>query len=205
MTTLRDIFTACAPEDLEGYPPRPLAHRKGSSAIHQCRSGHDGHSCYQCPTGGGPPRVTHACGNRHWPQCQQHTTPQWLQHHLANQLPGAPCLLTFTVPAPLRPFIRSQQRPASQAMLHASAMALKRLAKTRGSSGPISQGFPVSSIPGAGHSSTPPTSPTSSLLGASLGTVRPGARPAPTALARSKRSPPSPAPSSEQRCATPVG
>ena len=142
MTTLRDIFTACAPEDLEGYPPRPLAHRKGSSAIHQCRSGHDGHSCYQCPTGGGPPRVTHACGNRHWPQCQQHTTPQWLQHHLANQLPGAPCLLTFTVPAPLRPFIRSQQRAASQAMLHASAMALKRLAQDARFIGTDLPGFP---------------------------------------------------------------
>jgi hypothetical protein len=36
--------------------------------------------------------------------------------------------MTFTVPAPLRSFIRSHQRPAYQALFHASATALKRLA-----------------------------------------------------------------------------
>jgi hypothetical protein len=37
--------------------------------------------------------------------------------------------MTFTVPETLRPFIRSHQRPAYQAMFHASATALKRLAQ----------------------------------------------------------------------------
>jgi hypothetical protein len=36
--------------------------------------------------------------------------------------------MTCTVPETLRPFIRSHQRPASQALFHASATALKRLA-----------------------------------------------------------------------------
>jgi hypothetical protein len=36
--------------------------------------------------------------------------------------------MTCTVPATLRPFIRSQQRLAYQAMCHASSVALKRLA-----------------------------------------------------------------------------
>ena len=44
MTTLRDIFTACAPESLERYPHLPLSHRKVISAIQQCHSGHYGHS-----------------------------------------------------------------------------------------------------------------------------------------------------------------
>ncbi len=128
MTTLRDICTAFAPEYLERYPHLPLAHRQVLSAIQQCQSGHDGHSLYQCPTCGGQHRVNHSCGNRHCPQCQQHTTQQWLQQHLDKQLPGPHFLLTFTVPETLRPFIRSHQRPAYQAMFHASAMALKRLA-----------------------------------------------------------------------------
>jgi len=128
MTTLRDIFTAFAPEYLERYPNLPLAHRKVISAIQHCQSGHYGHSLYQCPTCGEHHRVNHSCGNRHCPQCQQHKTQQWLQHHLDKQLPGPHFLLTFTVPETLRPCIRSHQRLAYQALFQASATALKRLA-----------------------------------------------------------------------------
>jgi hypothetical protein len=128
MTTLRDIFTAFAPEYLARYPNLPLAHRKVISAIQNCQSGHYGHSLYQCSSCGEHHRVNHSCGNRHCPQCQQHKTQQWLEHHLEKQLPGPHFLLTFTVPETLRPFIRSHQRLAYQAMFHASSLALKRLA-----------------------------------------------------------------------------
>jgi hypothetical protein len=128
MTTLRDIFTAFAPEYLERYPTLPTAHRKAISAIQQCQSGHYGYSLYQCQSCGEKHRVNRSCGNRHCPQCQQHKTQQWLQHHLDKQLPGPHFLITFTVPEVLRPFIRSQQRIAYQAMFQASATALKRLA-----------------------------------------------------------------------------
>jgi hypothetical protein len=128
MTTLRAIFTAFAPEYLERYPHLPTAHRKVISAIQQCQSGHYGHSLYQCQHCGGQHRVNHSCGNRHCPQCQQHKTQQWLHHHLDKQLPGPHFLLTFTVPEPLRPFMRAQQRCAYHALFQASSMALKRLA-----------------------------------------------------------------------------
>ena len=128
MTTLRDIFTAFAPEYLERYPTLPAAHRQVLSAIQLCQSGHYGHSLYQCQHCGGQHRVNHSCGNRHCPQCQQHKTQQWLQHHLDKQLPGPHFLLTFTVPETLRPLIRSHQRIAYHAMFQASSMALKRLA-----------------------------------------------------------------------------
>ena len=128
MTTLRAIFHAFAPEYLERYPNLPTAHRKVISAIQHCRSGHDGHSLYQCPHCEGQHRVQHACGNRHCPQCQQYKTQQWLQHHLDKQLPGPHFLLTFSVPETLRAFMRSHQRLAYQALFQASATALKRLA-----------------------------------------------------------------------------
>ena len=126
MTTLREICTALGPDSLERYPQLPLAHRKVISALQQCHSGRYGHSLYQCQTCGGPHRVHPACGNRHCPPCQQHTTPPGLQHHLDTQLPGPHCLLTCTVPESLRPCIRSHQRPASQAMFHASALVRGR-------------------------------------------------------------------------------
>jgi len=129
MTTLRDIFIACAPEYLERSPMLPTTHRKVISAIRHCRSGHYGHSLSQCPRCGGHHRVHHSCGNRHCPQCQHHTTQQWLQRSLARQLPGPHFLLTFTVPETLRPFIRSHQHLAYHALLQASATALQRLAQ----------------------------------------------------------------------------
>ena len=131
MPTLREIFTAFAPAYLERSPHLPLAHRTVISAIPQCRSGHYGHSRYECSSCGGHHRVQHACGTRHCPQCQQHTTRQWLHHHLAQPRPGPHFLRIFPVPAMLRPCIRSHQRPASQAMFHPSATALTRLAKAQ--------------------------------------------------------------------------
>lgn len=129
MTTMRDIFQAFAKESLERFPHLPLSHRKTLSAIQQCQSGYYGHSLYQCQGCGGQHRVNHSCGNRHCPQCQHHQTQQWLQHHLDKQLPGPHFLITFTVPETLRPFIRSHQRRAYQALFQASSTALKRLAK----------------------------------------------------------------------------
>jgi hypothetical protein len=129
MTTLRDIFTAFAPQYLERYPHLPTSHRKVISAIQHCQSGYYGHSLYQCQSCGEKHRVNHSCGNRHCPQCQHHKTQQWLYHHLDKQLPGPHFLITFTVPETLRPFIRSHQRLAYQAMFNASSLALKRLAK----------------------------------------------------------------------------
>ncbi len=142
MTTLRDIFNAFAPEYLEHSPHLPTAHRKVISAIQHGQSGHYGHSLSQCQSCGGQHRVHHSCGNRHCPQCQQHTTQQWFHHHLDTQLPGPHVLITFTVPAPLRPFIRSHQRIAYHAMFHASALALKRLAKDERFIGTDLPGFP---------------------------------------------------------------
>ncbi len=142
MTTLRDIFDAFAPEYLERYPTLPTSHRKVISAIQQCQSGYDGHSLSQCQSCGEHHRVNHSCGHRHCPQCQQHTTQQWLQHHLDTQLPGPHFLLTFTVPETLRAFLRSQQRLAYHALWQAAATALKRLAKDERFIGTDLPGFP---------------------------------------------------------------
>jgi hypothetical protein len=141
MTTLREIFTAFAPEYLERYPNLPTAHRQVISAIRNCRSGHYGHSLYQCHSCGKQHRVQHACGNRHCPQCQQHKTQQWLHHHLEKQLPGPHFLITFTVPEPLHPFLRSHPRLAYHALFTASSEALKRLAKDERFIGTALPGF----------------------------------------------------------------
>ena len=129
MTTITDIVAAFAKEYLQRYPNLPTAHQKVLSAIQNCKTGHYGHSLYACQDCGKQHRVNHACGNRHCPQCQHHKTRQWLQHQLEKQLPGPYFLCTFTVPETLRPFIRSHQSIAYQALFQASSQALKRLAQ----------------------------------------------------------------------------
>ncbi len=128
MTTLRDSCTACAPAYLERSPPLPLAHRQVFSAIHQCHSEHSGHRLSQCHSGGAHHRVHHACGHRHCPPCPQHTSQQWLQHHLERPLPGPPLLRPFPVPETLRPLLRAPHRLADHALFTASALARPRLA-----------------------------------------------------------------------------
>jgi Transposase zinc-binding domain/Putative transposase len=198
MTTLRAIFTAFAPEYLERYPHLPTSHRKVISAICNCQSGHSGHSLSQCHSCGEKHRVHHSCGNRPCPQCQQHKTQPWLHHHLDKQLPGPPFLITFTVPETLRPFIRSHQRIASQALFPASSFALKRLAKDERFIGTEIPGFTGvlhtwgrqlqyhphihSIVPGGGSQRTAP----------------PGSPPEPPSLSPSKPSRPSTAPSSKK-------
>jgi hypothetical protein len=127
MTTIQDIFTTCAPEYLARSPHLPLAHQKAITTIRHCQSGQYGHRLSRCHSCGKPHRVNHAFGNRHCPPCQHHKTQQWFYHHLDTQLPGPHFLVTCTVPETLRPFLRSHQRAAYQALVTASSTALKRL------------------------------------------------------------------------------
>jgi hypothetical protein len=142
MPTIGDICHAFAPESLERSPHLPTSHHQGITASQHCRSGHYDHSLYQCQRGGQHRRVYHGCGTRHCPPGQQHKTPQGLPHPLDNPRPGPPCLVTVPGPETLRPFIRSQQRLASQALCNAASPALKRLAQEERCIGPHRPGFP---------------------------------------------------------------
>ena len=129
MTTIRDIFTAYAPEYIARHPHLPTAHHKAIDALGRCRTGAYGDSLSACHNCGQHHRVNHACGNRHCPQCQHHKAQLWLHNQLTKQLPGPYFLITFTVPEALRPCCRSHPTLAYQALFKASSEALKRLAK----------------------------------------------------------------------------
>jgi hypothetical protein len=69
-----------------------------------------------------------SCGNRHCPTCQQGKAKAWLEKQTAALLPCPYFLLTFTLPAALRPFVRSHPRVCYAALFAASSEALKKLA-----------------------------------------------------------------------------
>jgi len=64
--------------------------------------------------------VPHSCGHRNCPHCQHHESQQWLERQLKKQVPGAYFLLTFTLPAELRPLAWSHQRMLYALMMQCS-------------------------------------------------------------------------------------
>jgi len=54
--------------------------------------------------------VPHSCGHRHCPHCQHHESQQWIERQLARQVPAEYFLITFTLPAELRPLARAHPR-----------------------------------------------------------------------------------------------
>ena len=129
MTTIKDIFQTFAPEYIQRFAgAMPAQHLKVIDAIINCRTGHYGASVYCCEKCGQPHIVYRCCGNRHCPGCQHHKARQWLERQMTRQLPGHHFMITFTVPEPLRRFIRSHQRNCYAAMFSASSNTLKMLA-----------------------------------------------------------------------------
>jgi len=129
MGAITDIFRSFGPEYLDKYPEMPQQHRKVINAIINCRTGVYGAAIYRCKHCGQQHRIDRSCGNRHCPQCQYHKSRQWLRKQLDRQLPGQHFMLTFTIPKQLRPFCRSHQRAAYNAMFKTSAGAIKKLVK----------------------------------------------------------------------------
>lgn len=129
MGALQQLFREHGPHYLARFAQTmPANHQKVIGAIQRCRSEQAGSTLYHCQACAKTHVIARSCGNRHCPGCQQHKTRAWLQCQLQRQLPGAHFMLTFTVPASLREFMRSHQRIGYGALFEASAGAIKKLA-----------------------------------------------------------------------------
>jgi hypothetical protein len=129
MGTITELFRTFGPEYLVKYPNMPRQHRKVIKAIINCRSGEYGAAFYDCDGCGKRHKIDRSCGNRHCPQCQHHKSRQWLETQLERTLPVGHSMLTFTVPALIRPFCRANQQAAYGAMFKSSSEAIKALVK----------------------------------------------------------------------------
>ena len=70
----------------------------------------------------------HSCGNRSCPKCHQNQTERWLTAQRSHLLPCSYFLLTFTLPAQLRPLARSHPKQVYGLLMKAAAEALQALA-----------------------------------------------------------------------------
>ena len=129
MGLLPDLFRIHGPAYLERFgSTMPKAHQKVIAAITGCRTEAAGSTLYACDTCGQEHVVYRSCGNRHCPCCQQGKGRTWLERHRARHLPGEHFMLTFTVPEPLRAFLRRHQKLGYGALFAASSGAIKTLA-----------------------------------------------------------------------------
>lgn len=106
----------------------PVEHRKVLSMIARCRTGQLGWVIYRCQHCHREHSVARSCGNRHCPSCQQYKTKSWLLEQTARLLPTHYFLLTFTIPASFRSFVRSHQRLCYAALFAASSATIRKLA-----------------------------------------------------------------------------
>ncbi len=130
MSAIQEIFREYAGEYLRRFgKTMPANHKKVINAIVHCRDGAMGMHLYSCAQCGAVKPLPCSCGNRHCPTCQSYKNALWLHRRLNDLLPCSYFLITFTVPEPLRNFLRANQKVAYPAMFRAAWGALKKLAR----------------------------------------------------------------------------
>jgi hypothetical protein len=104
-------------------------HRRAMAAILRCRTPDAGELVVRCPDCARMVHVNHSCGHRMCPRCQNHETGTWLDRQREKLLPVPYFLVTFTVPASLRPLARLHRKTFFDALFDASAEALRKMGK----------------------------------------------------------------------------
>ena len=111
MMLLSTLVKAFEPALREGHGKRLLpGHEKALRALATCRTDKSPFMKVQCPDCDHHETHPHSCGHRLCPHCQHHEGQQWLERQRSKLLPVEYYLITFTVPAQLRPLIWQHQR-----------------------------------------------------------------------------------------------
>lgn len=129
MATVGEIFRRYGPTYRQKYGASiPLSHLKAMAAIETCRTEALGGHIFHCDTCDETHYRYHSCRNRHCPQCQNDAAQRWLESQQQLLLPVPYFMVTFTLPAGLRPVARSNQQLIYNLLFRTSAAALQELA-----------------------------------------------------------------------------
>ena len=129
MLELADIVRRHGPQYLARYQQKLLpSHRRALADIAACRTAKLGGHVYLCPPCQQRQYQYHSCKNRHCPKCQNDQATRWLTRQRRWLLPTHYFLLTFTLPAALRPLARSHQKLGYRLLFQTAAAALQKLA-----------------------------------------------------------------------------
>ncbi len=128
--SVHQLLVRHGPEYLQRFGPSlPARQRQVLQRILACRTPALGGQLFGCRECGTYHYRYHSCNDRHCPLCGQTDADQWLARQASRLLLPTPYfLLTFTVPEPLRPWIRSHPQAGYDLLFEASAQALQDLA-----------------------------------------------------------------------------
>jgi hypothetical protein len=84
--------------------------RQALDAMKLCRSSLGPCMLAQCGHCGERRVVPHSCGHRNCPHCQHFESQRWIERQTQALVPGSYFLITFTLPAQLRPLVLQYQR-----------------------------------------------------------------------------------------------
>lgn len=93
------------------------SHRQALQALRRCRRQGSDLMVLQCSGCQHSLKIPHSCGHRSCPHCQHQESQRWIERQQAKLLPVEYFLITFTVPAELRPVFWQHQRAAYDQLL----------------------------------------------------------------------------------------
>ena len=105
------------------------SHRRAVECILSCRTRALGGQLFRCSPCALDHYVYHSCNHRACPQCGAADATDWIEQRKLKLLPVPYYLITFTVPAGLRAWLRSHQKLGYARLLRESAGALQDVAR----------------------------------------------------------------------------
>ncbi|MCP5087105.1 MAG: transposase [Rhodobacteraceae bacterium] len=130
MILLSSIIHTFESEFLDQYRRWILpGHRKALAAMKHCRTRQSPLMLAHCCECDRQVLVPHSCGHRNCPHCQHFESQQWLERQLKKQLPAEYFLVTFTLPAELRPLAWAHQRVLYSLMTRCSWETVRTFSK----------------------------------------------------------------------------
>ncbi len=128
--SFHELLTQFGPRYLEQFGSvLPARQREVLERLLRCRTPALGGELFGCPDCGQFHYRYHSCNDRHCPLCGATEADHWLaQQRQRLLLPVPYFLVTFTVPDPLRSWIRSHPQIGYEILFDASAPALQDLA-----------------------------------------------------------------------------
>lgn len=115
-------------ERLHGADLLP-SHRQALQAMVRCRRQGSDLMVLECPDCKATVKIPHSCGHRSCPHCQHHESQRWLEKQQAKLLPVTYFMVTFTVPAEMRPLFWHKQRVCYDLLLKTAWQTIDSFAR----------------------------------------------------------------------------
>jgi hypothetical protein len=128
--TVHELLTQFGPQYIEQFgSAMPARQREVLERILRCRTPALGGELFGCPDCGRFHYRYHSCNDRHCPLCGATDADHWLEQQRQRLLLPVPYfLVTFTLPDPLRSWIRAHPQIGYEILFDTSAQALQDLA-----------------------------------------------------------------------------